>query len=926
MDMAFNTHRRRPDSKRTMSVTALSYLEGIPIALIRSAAKAAFSEHAINRLPVDFEDFCEEVSRQVYLWKPIFSRLSDELFVVPWSNADPFVRHLRDHYYWRWFELRCIVQWLESDGKTWPIVEEFAPLTLSYALSRSDTEEAVLLGPIVCVDAPGDSQELVSALDRFQNIIRRYWRSSKTSPHQASPSLYSTSRLTQLAQARLDQVAFLDAPKIDGISESLRETSIILSQRDQVSLEEVWAICAVESARDALRNYKISASLLEDILSFRRGKRRLPVSAVTSFGKEDSSASKLIAHRQTTGALAWSRHFHESMEILTSRLAIYTYLGVAPTTSATQADQRTVWDGVCKFLAECLLSSEVTIYRYLLSDEFGPLQVFGGFCSPDVGGKRKLAYKTEIMRDAAADPQARRRSISYRAAESNIVQYVADTRSGDILKPDDDRWSWGDSVIALPIRINGSVWGIFEIAARAPHHFDYFLRPKCDEIAAALSSTLLNLTLFEALSALEQYWSDDFGNRVGRRPELCRKVASIFQADFLAIYTARDHAEVGAFNVTEFGRWASSNGDLIDGANSDDIVSSRKVLQFLDSDAKIEALDPPVGRTEDGLASSFSHRRSSFLVRLSPLRDGQWTGVVAFSTPHPIVTDARWEENTFTLAQMAGGIVSNLTSDASWGQQARQTLRHEYKRINNSLQGIMNGFETRLMKRLVDEEKRNADKMLGDLKDVSVSLEQAAEALKEGVSEGDRFLLADPRLVAVKRAKERYDAQKNAPIRLRDSFFRHFRSATNSNAPLPHWAQPQVTPGRSDFSVKMDEATLSDILGTLADNAAKYRASGSNIRMTMTPLDGGSVTMTVSNLAPPLEPGEERKIFEDGFRGKRARDNPKLVGSGRGLGFAKNAMAIWDGSLRYASSSSSVGENVWHRFILTFPSSIVIQD
>ncbi|MBZ9772592.1 ATP-binding protein [Mesorhizobium sp. CO1-1-8] len=911
-----------------VAATILSYLEGVPVATINKSASTSHDFDVIRVLPTEFEEFCAVVSNDPDIWVSRFSDLGDRLFSVSWTNAPPIARMFRDHRYFRWFELHHILAMVDNPTALRIVnVAQFAPLFFTYG-SVTKGDEVVLIGPLLWL-LPGSSMSSVRpALETFLDRISRTWRpASVHHRREDSASLYPIDRLLNAANSRLVRSLEPSSRRMADVADMLGEINrLVLAHHGDIDIAQIAVLSSLVSAKNALGSYGLRAELGPQIEQAIERTLSMAAELGTPSWRDDFEASlradggdiaSLVEHRQDTGALTWTQFFHESMAILDNWLATSTYFSIAPAAFAGDSPKLVDWNRLCRFLADVLLSSEVSIYRYALTEDHAPLHALGIHCSGN-SHEKKAAIKRSFMRDAASQERLRRRSASYRAATQNATVYVADALLNDqatILVPDDDRleFEWGRSVLAIPIRIGGNVWGVLELVSTMPRHFGTLLRPKCEEAAEVLSSTFLSVNVFDAVSRFDRYWSDDFGARQGRKSELCRVIADVFLADHVTVFTGARHPSEGSFDLEKFGTWTSKRV----GTDELGAVSVVQVREFLDSNRKLQEL-PTSG---DGSS------RRTFMVEL-PARvgAGDWIGALIFSTPHPIAMDANWDRRTVALASLVSSILADLTSDASWEVEVRNVLRHEYRRVERQLRGIRTRLDQRIVKSLHEEDRRVGDLIVADLDIAVSSLEMSAQVLK--ATSGDRRLFRDPRLIAVKRAKEAFDKAKATPTRIRDAFRSQFTAAAQAAG----GGALALAVSGVDFDVLMDGTTLSDILGTLADNAAKYSVPRSEVVMTAISTLSNGLTVTISNLGPALSSYEEEKVFEAGYRGEYARISMPDNGAGRGLGFAKSAMEIWGGTLGYRTSELS-GERVlspiagykivWHRFVLTFPSSIV---
>lgn len=912
------------------SVAVLSFLEGCPLSIVSPNNVANDLLEMIKSLPAQFDSFCREISGDLDTWTDVFTAATDRLFDVSWCNSQPFVRLLRDYRFWRWFELRCIVVSI-VDGKAPQLFNQmqFDPLELSYGISPLSDGRFIVYGPAAHMASGRYLSSARGRIEDFHKTIETYW------PSEAGDAviLYVVDRLMTALESRVFATRRLNQSTLVNLS-SMTQAVITATSglHGRIDVMQSAGLVSLISARQSIQNFGIHTLSTDSIDSaieqFSRHIVERTDEPEGSFSTAvatqlDPQLWPLLTHRQETGALAWTQYFHESITILDQWLSTSTYLSVAPRALSAGGSKIISWDRVCRFLSDVLLASEVTIYRYSLTERGAPLVAVGTYCVGEEGTKR-AQQKREFMRGAADSCELRAKSASYRAATTNRAQYVPDKMSPGgmdlIIQPPDTAFGeWGRSVLAIPMRMNGGVWGVLEFVSGAPRHFGDLLRPKCEEAADALAAAFVNVTVYEVVSKLEGYWADEFGSRLGRREELCREISNIFLSDSLSIFTGSRAADHGTYNVKLFGAWPTRGPN----SNALPVSTTSVVRSFIDSQLEFQELRVEAQDDERVGASP----KRAFLLRLQDSSTSSWVGAVMFSVPYPIAVDSGWRKRLISFAHLVSTIITNLSSDASWGREVKHALRHEYRRINAQVRGVKQRLEQRIFRKLPADDRRVADLLSSDLADIINSIERMSGGLLSENPNSYRFAFLDPRIIAIARARETYDPASQRPVSIREVFNTKFVAAINS----AESAGLRVSATGQDYGVMIDRSTIADIIGTLADNAAKYSAPGSEIRMTLAENSSQSLQITISNLAPPLSEDEVGRIFIDGFRGNTARTQFPQKGGGRGLSFAKAAMQIWNAGLRYDADDpsrdlkdSSGRALVWHRFILTFPKSMVV--
>lgn len=87
-------------------------------------------------------------------------------------------------------------------------------------------------------------------------------------------------------------------------------------------------------------------------------------------------------------------------------------------------------------------------------------------------------------------------------------------------------------------------------------------------------------------------------------------------------------------------------------------------------------------------------------------------------------------------------------------------------------------------------------------------------------------------------------------------------------------------------AVRIDEHAVAEVVYTLVDNAAKYSAPGTTIRVTAAPNDEAIVRLSVEDEGPGIPRETRERVFEKFFRAMRDGDAGERKASGIGMGLA----------------------------------------
>ena len=125
------------------------------------------------------------------------------------------------------------------------------------------------------------------------------------------------------------------------------------------------------------------------------------------------------------------------------------------------------------------------------------------------------------------------------------------------------------------------------------------------------------------------------------------------------------------------------------------------------------------------------------------------------------------------------------------------------------------------------------------------------------------------------------------------------------------WIEDELPP------VKIDEAAIAEVVYILIDNAAKYSAPGTTIRVSARPSNDASVLVSVEDEGPGIKAELRERVFEKFFRATRDGDlsDRKSSGSGIGLAIAHGVVQVHGGRIWIEDPSGHAGA----RFVIELP-------
>ena len=112
--------------------------------------------------------------------------------------------------------------------------------------------------------------------------------------------------------------------------------------------------------------------------------------------------------------------------------------------------------------------------------------------------------------------------------------------------------------------------------------------------------------------------------------------------------------------------------------------------------------------------------------------------------------------------------------------------------------------------------------------------------------------------------------------------------------------------------VRVDERAVSEVVYTLIENAAKYSAPGSRIRISARRADNDRIQMSVEDEGRGVPPDLRERVFDKFFRATRDGDvsNREPSGTGMGLAIAKGIIEAHDGKIWIEPAAAGEGTRV----------------
>jgi two-component system sensor histidine kinase KdpD len=116
-------------------------------------------------------------------------------------------------------------------------------------------------------------------------------------------------------------------------------------------------------------------------------------------------------------------------------------------------------------------------------------------------------------------------------------------------------------------------------------------------------------------------------------------------------------------------------------------------------------------------------------------------------------------------------------------------------------------------------------------------------------------------------------------------------------------------------SVNVDERALVEVVYVLVDNAAKYTAADSMIKVAASASKNHTVRVIVEDQGPGIPPELRERVFDKFFRATSDSDHVKPSGTGLGLAIAQGIVEAHGGRIWIEEGSDGRGA----RFVVELP-------
>lgn len=942
-------------------IDSIAYSENIPLVLAHASlpntaqmivdeleSPALFGSLLFDEYSPTLYDFLSHCGGFSIQLDELFRSLATSVFVTRFSYPNPFFRLLTDHRFYRWyFSLRMAKLIAARSSRDNHLIDVGLPFT--FAKSEAFAPGHVLLiGPIwVKGDGLAEPQIHQSIENLNTNIfsawIKHVERNGK-SLHSLPHTLYSNEFLLRFmfSRQRTSELGLIDRVKhVTSLAKCiLADLPATFDDFPKHSIAKYVGIgsCLIQKYNSSASKEEPSVltnfSLIEKNCVARRHSMKLEFNGerlITSTVPGNANveiSDPLFDLKRDMSFTTWQSYIYESFVILRNWLS--NYFGVWSLGDIFEGVSGV--DRLARFICQTFRCDEATLYAIDYEKEGLPLIKFASFTT-DSEPEEKLALMYKHMCYIRGQPALRRQSISFRAIDRNRAQHVpcfdpnkTDQLDDDcITYPRDTRWQrWGTSAFAVPVRVNGLIWGSLELISFRAETFPVTIRTKIEEAATILSASLFVQSILRTTSEIATLiYRDDLASD-DRMSHTCTKLRSLLFADSIVIFADEgqnalkfvgqsgrpdiERAEYGRFDegktyLHPFQAFADRGDDFWTadiGTEAFDVLFKKvKGRKFY-----TDRIDKKMVIRRLGRSAGKSHKKF----------------VMCFTFPFEVPKDERWRLTQGVVFDFISSVIDALFSDILWEKEVRKKFGHELRRLTGTLIETVSKIES---------VGRLRPAWLHNLRAASEGVQAYSGALQNVYQEvkGTK----DPRLIVVDRLFSSYLKGPQEAVNIKTAFRSAFIGEEGA-AKKKNLRMGNITFHPKYTKVWMDEFLFSEVLGSLADNVYKYAPEETEVYVWFTELSD-ALQLHIANIGPELFSEELLQIFEGGYRGELARD---IEGFGLGLSYARTIMRKYSGDLYHKQHSFSEGgrwaapthpldltRKSWQQFTVVFCSKII---
>jgi signal transduction histidine kinase len=522
--------------------------------------------------------------------------------------------------------------------------------------------------------------------------------------------------------------------------------------------------------------------------------------------------------------------------------------------------------------------------------------------------ERLLKSLTGFMETVAKQEDRRDRSIAYRAADTVSPRFCrAYHEDAEKIDPQGEGMlKWNEpfkdclASMALPLTVNGRVFGVLEIGGKVAHQFRYEDLVLAEHVANVMGEFLYQKEVWTTIA-----WLSEVALDLGRTDEekyryICKGFAQTFLADASSIFI-RLHGKPDRYVQEAWYNRPDLDSQIKNGIEKlclhKEIRDSPSVAAFeSQGDRAFMHFDmieherhfPEYKQRlpqRQGVGTEYRH------LVVIPVRHAE-TGEIRCSVslyfkqsqtgPSPCPLTSHWEPTARFMAHYAALLVTAIQSRRLADEQVRNMLQHELKQIVGSISNLGMAIIDEVRKEMPGRIKESMEfkcRALESMNDVMNRLLYKVQGVQRGeVDERERSEFPDG-------PSDRIFGKgcgSDELVDLRD-LCRNVSSALQSGIAKKGVSYEYIGPKVGPVG-KLDPVLLHRIVQNLFGNAEKYALRNSKITVQIE-ITRRLVKLSISNDAKALANNQEKYfLFLPGFRGTNSNSEE---GDGAGLAYAQ---------------------------------------
>lgn len=982
----------RPTDDLDDPITAVSFAVGVSVTRFTLSIPQCDVEDFVDQ-SADWPDF--HVKDIQTLATKISQRESAAVFKVArelfdsiyYANTPPYMRHLLDYNLCRLFFMLRVIEFVKTNKTECSVEMEIIDgVCLSMQAIRTG-QNIILIGPTILIQDDRSSEERISDIldDKLPIFVGMCEHFCQRIFDKKQPFLYSPMQLKRTFFSRPAEVRENFQDKCNSVIRIIHMISNCDFLFDMIPIHHKYRIFATVCALDhcsKISNTEVTATV--PIVRYVDGTRVgemltvevYPSEAVIQIESDPTPTDRSVQIQVLDDGLrfvfhailrtyfsSYSNYFFESVVVLRNWLndshrSLLIRSISAAETKASERLSRKVLRRLCRFIAKMTHSIECTIYRCETTSANQPLTTYGSFVDrPDSSDRMK--NMAEHMAAISSDHVRRDRSVSYRAMDRNVSEYVRDTSSrygerdaAEFTKDGADSriahpcsgedLDWGKSCFAMPIRVNGVVWGVLELISENPHNYSNLIQSRIAEVSTILSPFLFSLTQRDGISNLINISTKgqaDASERATRFSEYLQEM--LLAKGVVCVRRSRlqdrasEFAVIGTSGLSNYcarnfeERFASEFERQIAGRRGSKIFSMKiGDRRFISS---FKSFRPEISKELLGdTFASFSLSNDELDDNTNVRNEDVYLCLVYDKS---IVEEEDWSQIFDHVSGTLFSIFRSLLSTEDWEIHLRNQLAHELRRISRALKQTSSKLESEItkvvrlkaqtgVKEFLSEELISTNAV--DLDRHSRTVENFAEALEAA---RNRDIYREHPLLFL--ARQRVGRENPVLVELgsvyTDIFMGQSLAYDEKDIKVDCFPKQKV-PG-----VLVHDWIIRDVLQSISDNVLRYAENDQELRVSVNQ-SNEALRVSISNIGPALVKEDQTRRHKEGHRGKYARLLYPDEGRGMGVFYARELMLI--GKLNFSYTHEPIGKTVRkqdhdvplgrHKFSLVFPGRTVI--